>query len=110
LLQVVPVFFGATFLIFALVYAIPGDPIDALAGEKTLTPAVRAELHHRYHLDDPLFVRYGKYVNGLAHGDFGETFRGREVSDIMKQRFPVTLRLGLLAFAFETVLGLAAGV
>ncbi len=84
LLQVVPVFFGATFLIFALVYAVPGDPIDALAGDKSLTPAVRAELRDRYNLDDPLFVRYGKYVGGLVQGDFGENFRGREVSEVMR--------------------------
>jgi peptide/nickel transport system permease protein/oligopeptide transport system permease protein len=110
LLQTIPVFFGSTFLIFALVYAVPGDPIDALAGDKPVTPAVRAEMRHRYHLDDPLPVRYGKYLEGLAHGDFGTNFRGRPVSDIMKQRFPVTLRLALLAFLFETVVGLAAGV
>ena len=105
-----PVFFGATFLIFALVYAVPGDPIDALVGDRPLEPGVRAELRHRYHLDDPLLVRYGKYVSGLAHGDFGTNFRGRPVSEIMKQRFPVTIRLGLLAFAFEAVVGLLAGV
>lgn len=110
LLQVVPVFFGATFLIFALVYAVPGDPIDALAGDKAVEPAVRAELRDRYNLDDPLFVRYGKYVSGLATGDFGTNFRGRPVSEIMKQRFPVTVRLALLAFAFEALIGLAAGV
>jgi len=110
LLQVVPVFFGATFLIFVLVYAVPGDPIDALAGDRPVPPAVRAELRHRYHLDDPLLVRYGKYLRGLAHGDFGTTFSGRPVSDIMKQRFPVTIRLAVLAFLFEAVVGLAAGV
>ena len=110
LLQVVPVFFGATFLIFALVYAVPGDPIDALVGDRPLEPAVRAELRKRYHLDDPLLVRYGKYVSGLAQGDFGTNFRGRPVSEIMKQRFPVTVRLALLALVFEALLGLAAGV
>ena len=91
LLQIVPVFFGATFLIFALVYAVPGDPIDALAGDKPVAPAVRAELRHRYHLDDPLLVRYGKYLQGLSHGDFGTNFRGRPESEIMRQRFPVTI-------------------
>jgi oligopeptide transport system permease protein len=89
---------------------VPGDPIDALAGDRPISPAVRAELRHRFHLDDPLLVQYGKYLNGLAHGDFGESFRGRPVSEIMRSRFPVTVRLGLLAFAFEAVLGLAAGV
>jgi oligopeptide transport system permease protein len=110
LVQVVPVFFGATFLIFALVYAAPGDPIDALFGDRPVEPAVRAEIRHRYHLDDPLLVQYGKYLQGLAHGDFGTTFQGRRVSEILKQRFPVTIRLGALAFLFEAVVGLAAGV
>lgn len=110
LLGVIPVFFGATFLIFFLVYALPGDPIDALAGERPLAPAVRAELRDRYHLDDPLLVQYGKYLAGLAQGDFGQSLRGRDVTDIMAQRFPVTIRLGLLAFAFEALIGLAAGV
>ncbi len=88
----------------------PGDPIEALAGDRPIPPAVRAELRQRFHLDDPLLVQYGKYLNGLAHGDFGESFRGRPVSEIMRNRFPVTVRLALLAFAFEAVLGLVAGV
>ncbi|MGH9022396.1 MAG: ABC transporter permease [Acidimicrobiia bacterium] len=110
LLQVIPVFFGATFFVFAMVYAIPGDPIRALAGDRPISPAVQAQLRERYHLDDPLFVQYGKYLAGLARGDFGESFRGRDVAEIMKQRFPVTVRLGLIAFAFEAVLGVIAGV
>ena len=43
LLQMIPVFFGATFLIYAMVFLTPGDPIQALAGDKPLTPAVEAE-------------------------------------------------------------------
>lgn len=102
-------FFGATFLIFALVYALPGDPIDALAGDRSMPPAVAAELRDRYHLDDPLLVQYGKYLSGLARGDFGESFRGRDVTEIMTDRFPVTIRLGALAFAFEAAIGVLAG-
>ncbi len=88
----------------------PGDPIEALAGDRPVPPAVRAELRHRFHLDDPLVVQYGKYLGGLAHGDFGQSFKGRDVAEIMRQRFPVTLRLALLAFAFEAVFGLVAGI
>ncbi|MGH8998502.1 MAG: ABC transporter permease [Acidimicrobiia bacterium] len=110
LAQIVPVFFGATFLIFALVYAVPGDPIAALAGEKTVPAGVQAELRDRYNLDDPLLVQYGKYVGGVLQGDFGEDFRGRSVSDLMSRRWPVTVRLALAAFAVEVVIGLAAGV
>lgn len=110
LLQVVPVFFGATFLIYAMVFAIPGDPIRALAGDRPLAESTQAELRDRYNLDDPLLVQYGKYIAGLAQGDFGESFRGRQVADILRERFPVTVRLALAAFVFEMVLGLAAGV
>jgi ABC-type dipeptide/oligopeptide/nickel transport system permease component len=109
-LQIVPVFVGTTFIIFALVFAIPGDPIRALAGERPLAESTYQQLRDRYNLDDPLLVQYGKYIAGLAQGDFGSDFRGREVTDIMAQRFPVTIRLTLFAFAFELVLGLLAGV
>jgi peptide/nickel transport system permease protein/oligopeptide transport system permease protein len=110
LLQAVPVFIGTTFIIFALVYALPGDPIRALSGDKPVSPAVYAELQSRYNLDDPLLVQYAKYMGGLVQGDFGQSFRGREVADIMSERFPVTVKLALVAFAFEIVVGIAAGV
>lgn len=110
LLQAVPVFIGTTFIIFALVYALPGDPIRALSGDKPISPAVYAELQSRYNLDDPLLVQYAKYMGGLVQGDFGQSFRGREVADIMSERFPVTIKLALVAFAFEIVVGIAAGV
>lgn len=110
LLQAIPVFFGATFIVFAMVYALPGDPIRALNGERPISESAQRELRERYNLDDRLVVQYGKYIWGLAHLDFGETFRGRPVSDILKQKFPVTLRLALAAFVFELILGLIAGV
>nr|WP_281390828.1 ABC transporter permease [Nocardioides mesophilus] len=110
LLQAIPVFIGTTFIIFALVYALPGDPIRALAGDKPISPSVYAELQDRYNLDDPLLVQYGKYMAGLVQGDFGESFRGREVSEIMAERFPVTVKLALVAFGFEILIGIAAGV
>ena len=109
-LQIIPVFVGTTFIIFALVFTIPGDPIRALAGERPLAESTYHELRDRYNLDDPLLVQYGKYMGGLVQGDFGSDFRGREVTDIMAERFPVTVRLTLFAFAFELVLGLLAGV
>lgn len=120
LLQLVPVFLGATFLIFALVFAMPGDPIRALAGERSMPESVRQELRGRYNLDDALPVQYGKYLGvvpdeergfaGLLQGDFGESFAGREVTDIMSRRLPVTVKLALGAFAFEVLLGIVAGV
>lgn len=110
LLQLIPVFFGATFLIFAMVFALPGDPIRALAGEKPLPPAVQREFRERFNLDDPLPIQYAKYVGNLLQADFGQTFRGEEVIDIMKDKLPITARLSLMAFVFEAVIGVLAGL
>jgi oligopeptide transport system permease protein len=110
LLQSIPVFFGATFLIFALVYALPGDPIRALFGDRTVSAATIRALQEQYNLNDPLLVQYWKYITGVLTLDFGTDFRGRPVSDIMVQRFPITLRLTAVAFAFEVIVGVTAGI
>ena len=110
LLQIVPVFFGATFIIFTMVFAIPGDPIRALAGDRPISESTVRALNERYNLEDPLPVQYAKYIGGLAQGDFGTTFNNREVSTIMKERFPVTLRLTFVAVVFEALIGLSAGI
>ena len=109
-LQAIPVFLGTTFLIFGLVFSIPGDPIRALSGDKPISEAVYNEMQERYNLNDPFLVQYGKYMGGLVKGDFGQDFRGREVRDIMAERFPVTVKLALIAFGFEILIGITAGV
>jgi ABC-type dipeptide/oligopeptide/nickel transport system permease component len=110
LLLTIPVLIGASFLIFALVYALPGDPIRALGGERPLSPAVIAQLRDEFNLDDPLVVQYAKYVGDLLQGDLGTDFRGRAVSDTITQRLPVTVRLTAVAIAIEAVIGIIAGV
>ncbi|MDQ1203565.1 ABC transporter permease [Rhodococcus sp. SORGH_AS_0303] len=110
LLLTIPVLIGASFLIFAMVYALPGDPIRALAGDRPLAPAVVAQLRAQYNLDDPFLVQYVKYVGGLLQGDFGTDFAGRPVLDTISQRLPVTVRLTIVAIVFEAVIGIAAGV
>jgi peptide/nickel transport system permease protein/oligopeptide transport system permease protein len=110
LLQTIPVFFGATLLIYAMVFMIPGDPIRALSGDRPMSPSTHRALTEEYNLDDPLLVQYGKYLADLSRGDFGTSFNGRPVSDILAERFPVTIKLALMAFAFEAVLGLLAGI
>ncbi|MGY1720037.1 ABC transporter permease [Blastococcus sp. SYSU DS0552] len=109
-LLTIPVLVGASFLIFALVYALPGDPIRALGGDRPLAPAVVAQLTEEFNLNDPLWLQYVKYVGDLLQGDFGTDFRGREVLDTISQRMPVTVKLALVAIAFEIVIGIVAGV
>ncbi|MFD7614493.1 ABC transporter permease [Streptomyces sp. NPDC059828] len=110
LLQAIPVLLGATILLYCLVFLLPGDPIQALAGEKRADPAIAALLREQYHLNDPLYMRYWYYISGVFTGDFGETYTGRQVSEIMSERFPVTLNLALIAFAIEALIGIVAGV
>jgi oligopeptide transport system permease protein len=88
----------------------PGDPIRALSGDKPLEPAVIEALHERYHLDEPFYKQYAIYITNAMQGDFGSDFRGEPVTDIMKRTLPVTIRLALLAFAIEVVIGLTAGI
>ncbi|MCW2613611.1 MAG: transporter permease [Frankiales bacterium] len=110
LLLAIPVLIGASFLIFAMVFALPGDPIRALGGDRPISPAVQEQLRDQYNLDDPLLVQYGKYAGGLLQGDLGTDFSGRPVADILEQTVPVTVKLALVALAFEAVFGLIAGV
>jgi oligopeptide transport system permease protein len=110
LLLTIPVLLGASILIFAMVYALPGDPVRALAGDRPLAPAVVAQIRDDFNLNDPLVVQYLKYIGDLFQGDFGTDFRGRPVLDTITQRLPVTAKLTLVAVFFEVVIGLTAGV
>lgn len=110
LLLFIPVFIGATFLIFSLVFLIPGDPIRALAGDRQMSQSTLDALRDRYNLNEPFLKQYGLYVSGIVQGDFGADFRGREVTDIMTERIPVTFRLAIYAFIFELILGILAGI
>ncbi len=111
LLQVIPVFLGTTFLIFVVVYALPGDPIAALGGGKQhLSPSVYNELRQRYNLDDPLLVQYGKYMLNLFQGNFGTDFQGHEVSAIIARNWPTSILLGATAWAMQVVVGIPLGI
>jgi oligopeptide transport system permease protein len=110
LLLTIPVLLGASFLIFAMVYALPGDPIRALGGDRPISPAVVAELRERFNLNDPLYVQYWEYLKNLFQGDLGTDFRGRPVLDTIERALPVTVKLALTAVVFEIVIGLVAGV
>ncbi|MDO0936074.1 ABC transporter permease [Streptomyces sp. DG2A-72] len=112
LLQMIPVFIGTTLLIFLMVYALPGDPVRGLFGDKAGDPRVIAALRHEYGLDQPILVQYWNYMKDMIlHGDFGtQIASGRPVTDVLGDAFPVTLRLASLAFAIEAVLGIALGV
>ncbi|HZE17717.1 MAG TPA: ABC transporter permease [Mycobacterium sp.] len=106
----VPVFLGATLLIYGMVFLLPGDPLAALAGDRPLSPAVAAQLRSQYHLDDPFWLQYVRYLGGILRGDLGRAYSGLPVKEVLVQAFPVTIRLALIALAVEAVLGIGFGV
>jgi len=110
LLQLVPVFLGTTFLIYLLVWTLPGDPFASQCGDRACPDAYVTEMRERFHLDDPLPVQYGNYLLNLLQGDFGETFSGIEVSELIANAYPVTVKLALVALLIEMVIGGVAGI
>jgi oligopeptide transport system permease protein len=108
--QMVPVVIGTTFLIYALVWALPGDPFAAKCGDRPCPQTYVDRMTAAYDLDDPLPVQYVKYMGNLLTGDFGQTFSGVSIADELLSRYPTTLKLTLLAIAVEVVIGVAAGV
>ena len=110
LLQMIPVFFGATFLIFYLVLGMPGDPLASMCGERGCDPATAAALRAQFHIGEPLHIQYFEYMKGILTLDFGETFSRRPVVDVMREAFPITLRLATVAFVIELCIGIPLGL
>jgi oligopeptide transport system permease protein len=106
----IPVFFGATLLIFLMVYALPGDPIESLFGERAADPAIVAQLRAEYNLDEPLWKQYLLYIQGVLTLDFGTTFSGQPVLDSLARAFPVTIKLALVAFVIQIFIGIPIGL
>lgn len=107
---VVPTLFFVSVLIFGLQQLLPGDPALALAGEQQ-DPQVIAFLRAKYHLDEPLPVRYALWIEGIAHGDLGESIRiKRPVADLIREKLPVTGELAGLAMLVAVLIGVPAGV
>ena len=111
--QMIPVFLGVTLILFFLRIPglLPGDPIQLIVGERELTPALRAQIEEKNHLNEPLHIQYGYYVGGLLQGDLGDSYqKGRPVTDILTDKFPNTFRLALAAILVEIIVGVLAGI
>lgn len=109
-LQALPVFFGTTLLIYFMVFAMPGDPIIAMFGDRGVNQAVYEQLRAQYHLDEPFIVQYFIYIGGIFQGDFGTSFSGQPVAEVLAATFPVTIRLALMAVVIEMLVGIGVGL
>jgi peptide/nickel transport system permease protein len=107
---IVPTLVFVSMIIFGLQQLLPGDPALALAGEDR-DPAVIAFLHKKYHLDEPLPVRYALWLGGVLKGDLGESIRiNKPVGELVLEKLPVTAELAGLAIVVALAIGIPAGV
>ncbi len=106
---IVPLLLVISFLAFALVRVAPGGPFDR--ERKPATPEIERNLKAKYHLDEPLWKQYARFLGDLLQGDFGTSlkYRNHTVNDIIAQGLPVSFVLGTLAFGFAMGAGLPAG-
>ena len=104
---VITIWFIAT-ATFVAMHSVPGDP---LSGEKAVSAEIRANLAARYGLDKPILEQYAIYMGGMLRGDFGISYtqQNRRVNDIIRENFPVSATLGVLALAFATFGGILWG-
>ena len=110
LLVVAPTVLGVVTVVFLLLHAMPGDPVDAMLGESA-TVADRAELRRHLGLDRPLLTQYAEFLGGLAKGDLGTSIHGgRSVSALIAAQYPATLGLALAAVAVALAIALPLGL
>jgi oligopeptide transport system permease protein len=110
LLQMIPVILGTTFLIYTMVFAIPGNPVVGRCGERPCPPNYVAAFNAEYNLDKPLLVQYALYLGKLLQGDLGMNFYGNSVAHELAIRWPTTIKLAVMAIIIEIVIGISAGV
>lgn len=109
--MVIPTFIGITLLTFALIHLIPGDPIEIRMGERGLSPEVHQQMMHQLGLDKSLSEQYFDYLKGIAHGDFGTSFKNNvPVLDEFLSLFPATIELAVFAILFAVIIGIPIGI
>jgi peptide/nickel transport system permease protein len=110
LLFAIPVLIGASFLVFASIRMVPGDPAIAIAGELA-TPELREQVRRDLRLDDPLLIQYGVYLERTLRGDMGQSVRTRlPVWDEIMIRLPRTMQLAILSLILAAAIGIPIGV
>ncbi len=107
----IPTFIGVTIIAFSFIRMIPGDPIELLAGERSITPERHAALMAQFGYDQPLWQQYLNFLSGLLQGDLGRSIVTKlPVIDEFMTLFPATLELSTMAILFAMMIGLPAGI
>lgn len=111
LLMLVPIVLGVSFLVFAAMFAIPGDAVDSMMSDRAGSAEELARLRDQLGLDDPFLVQYGRFLENLISGNLGTSIvTGRQVADQIVAQAPATLELTFAALAIAVLLGVPLGV
>ncbi|GAB3680321.1 ABC transporter permease [Salinarchaeum chitinilyticum] len=112
ILLTIPILWGVSVITFGLVYLTPGDPIDIMVGlDPDMTPAREAALREEHGFDEPVWKQYWFWITDAMTGDFGEVIQtGRPVSDLIMDRLPPTIALGLFGWVFGLVIAIPTGI
>jgi oligopeptide transport system permease protein len=108
LLGALPTLFVLISIAFFMIRMAPGGPFDT---DRTLPPEMEANLRAAYHLDEPLYQQYGRYLSNIVVGDFGPSFQYKDftVTELLWTGFPVSLRLGMASITLALFFGTIAG-
>lgn len=109
LLEAIPTMLFLITVSFFMMRLAPGSPFT---GEKNLPPAVIANIEAKYHLNEPMMMQFWHYLVQLAHGDFGPSFKYKDltINQLLSQTLPVSVELGVWAFIIAVIIGITAGV
>ncbi|WP_201712846.1 ABC transporter permease [Rossellomorea arthrocnemi] len=110
LIEIIPVIFGVTLVVFLIMQMVPGDPAVILAGEGASKEAIN-QLRTELGLNRPLYVQYGEYIMNVFQGDMGESLKSQQpvIQEIMT-RLPITIELAFYSILITVVLGMTAGI
>jgi len=109
LLGAIPTILVIITLAFLLLHAAPGGPFDS---QKKIPPEIKKNIERKYHLDEPLYKQYFRYLGGILEGDFGPSYQYRDttVNEIVRQGFPIDIVIGGVALGAALLVGLPIGI
>ena len=108
-LWLIPVLFVVSVVTFTLMHLVPGGPWSS---DKAVAPGVQAAINRSYHLNEPVWQQYGRWVFDFIRGDFGPSFKyaDRSINQIISEGAPATIQLGLMAFGLAVIIGIPLGI
>lgn len=111
LIQLVPVLLGVSLIVFVMMALTPGDPVQIMIGDQSITPEQEAELRRGLGLDRPIVERFFIFLGNALQFDFGDSFyHRRPVADVIAERLPATIELSLVALIVALVTAIPLGV